>query len=316
MKVSKLCCLFMDHAMGYYRKPKSKRLTSEYSSLKDALVPLRQVAGSMAVGDMTAVTLARAREWILSNRPNNCRQTVNGKVSRMVRVFRWGAEPERGYVPELVCSRLMMLKPLAYGRSSARETGGLSAVGRDKITDFLASLFDPPKGGQPMLPATKFARIRTSTMVELQLETGMRPGELCSMTVEAIDRKGPSGIWVYRPDEHKTEHRGKTRVIALFETEQHLLRRWLKLAKIRSGPVFGVRVDSYRTTIRRALKRAGLDPWTPQQVRHTTGTEIRRDVGIDAAQVLLGHSSVRTTEIYAEVKLDEVIAKMQAHRQG
>ena len=316
MKVPELCDLFMVHAEGYYRKPQSKRLTSEYSLIKLSLAPLRQVAGSMAVEDVTAVTLARARQWILDHRPDNSRRTVNGKISRMVRAFRWGAQPERGYVPELVCSRLMMIKPLVYGRSAARETPGLSSVSRDRINDLLASLLDPPQNGRPMRPSVKFSRLRTATMVELQLETGMRPGELCAMTVETIDHAGPSGTWIYRPTEHKTEHRGKARLIPLFQTEQHLIRRWLKIAKVHTGPVFGIRVDSYRTTIKRALKRAGLKPWTPQQVRHTTGTEIRRDVGIDAAQLLLGHASPRTTEIYAEVQLDEVIAKISAHRGG
>ena len=40
--------------------------------------------------------------------------------------------------------------------------------------------------------------------------------------------------------------------------------------------------------------------WSPNQLRHSRATIIRERYGIEAAQVVLGHSDARTTEIYAE----------------
>ena len=40
--------------------------------------------------------------------------------------------------------------------------------------------------------------------------------------------------------------------------------------------------------------------WSPNQLRHTAGTEIRARFGLEAAQVSLGHSRCDTTQIYAE----------------
>lgn len=40
--------------------------------------------------------------------------------------------------------------------------------------------------------------------------------------------------------------------------------------------------------------------WSPNQLRHTAATEIRREFGLEAAQVVLGHSFADTTQIYAE----------------
>ena len=40
--------------------------------------------------------------------------------------------------------------------------------------------------------------------------------------------------------------------------------------------------------------------WHPNQLRHAAATEVRRQHGLDAAQVMLGHSSRRMTEVYAE----------------
>jgi site-specific recombinase XerD len=40
--------------------------------------------------------------------------------------------------------------------------------------------------------------------------------------------------------------------------------------------------------------------WAPNQLRHAAGTAIRSKYGLEAAQVVLGHSKASTTEIYAE----------------
>ncbi len=51
--------------------------------------------------------------------------------------------------------------------------------------------------------------------------------------------------------------------------------------------------------------------WHPNQLRHTAATDIRAEFGIEAAQVLLGHSSANMTEIYAERDLMKAKAAMQ-----
>jgi integrase len=43
--------------------------------------------------------------------------------------------------------------------------------------------------------------------------------------------------------------------------------------------------------------------WHPHQLRHNAGTKLRRDYGIEAARVILGHRSIGMTEIYAEADL-------------
>jgi integrase len=53
--------------------------------------------------------------------------------------------------------------------------------------------------------------------------------------------------------------------------------------------------------------------WHPNQLRHTKATEIRREAGLDAARVVLGHRSPQITETYAEIdvnKAAEVMAKL------
>ena len=40
--------------------------------------------------------------------------------------------------------------------------------------------------------------------------------------------------------------------------------------------------------------------WSPNQLRHTAATEIRSKFGLEAAQVILGHSQANVTQVYAE----------------
>ncbi|QDS99935.1 tyrosine-type recombinase/integrase [Adhaeretor mobilis] len=84
--------------------------------------------------------------------------------------------------------------------------------------------------------------------------------------------------------------------------------------------------DAYRRAIHRACDRAFPHPefsqnptnqlttdelaelkewqaahrWSPNRLRHTAATEIRREFGLEAAQVILGHSAADVTQIYAE----------------
>ena len=50
--------------------------------------------------------------------------------------------------------------------------------------------------------------------------------------------------------------------------------------------------------------------WSPNRLRHSAATEIRRRFGLEGAQVVLGHSGADTTLIYAERDLKKAAAIM------
>lgn len=74
--------------------------------------------------------------------------------------------------------------------------------------------------------------------------------------------------------------------------------------------------DSYNRAITRAIVKAnkarteeaadmGVEPvllphWHANQLRHSKATEVRRQFGLEAAQVSLGHAKADVTQIYAE----------------
>jgi integrase len=175
-------------------------------------------------------------------------------------------------------------------------------------------------------------------MVELQRLSGMRPGEVVAMRTGDLDTSGP--VWSYRPPDHKMSYRDRPRTIRLGPRAQEILRPWLRtnlaeplfqpreaeaerLAEMRANrktPVQPSQRDrsmpdarrkagdrfvtrAYSKAIRRACQRAGVPAWSPNRLRHSAATRLRREFGLDVARAVLGHSSPVVTEIYAE--LDE-----------
>lgn len=62
-------------------------------------------------------------------------------------------------------------------------------------------------------------------------------------------------------------------------------------------------VKSLRRRLAKKWREANC--WHPHQLRHNTGTHIRREAGIETARCVLGLSSVAVAEVYAEVDLDK-----------
>jgi integrase len=46
--------------------------------------------------------------------------------------------------------------------------------------------------------------------------------------------------------------------------------------------------------------KKAIPRWSPNQLRHAAASEIRKNFGLEAAQVVLGHRKADTTQIYAE----------------
>ena len=66
--------------------------------------------------------------------------------------------------------------------------------------------------------------------------------------------------------------------------------------------------DSFGRAVKRGIAKANkemLKPafvgnWHPNQLRHTRATEVRRQFGLEAVQVVLGHATADVSQIYAE----------------
>lgn len=319
--LNRLCVLYIEHAESYYRK--DGNVTSEVASIRTALKMLLRQFGRLPVNDFSPIKLKKVREAMIA--AGWVRTSINKQVRRITRMLRWGVESE--LVAPDVHTACKAVPGLRFGRSAAVESDKVKPV-----------LMDDIQAVEPFVSRQIWA------MIQLQLVTGMRPGEVRSIRMCDIDRS--NDVWEYKPASHKTQHHGRNRRVFIGKKGQDIIRQFLKADQTarlfsprdaereRSDERRENRVspltpsqrarkhkerplktagnqytkDSYNRAITRACEEAEIDSWAPNQLRHNAATEIRKTHGIDVARAVLGHSSMDVTEIYAEIDFDKARA--------
>lgn len=312
LTVSELLVVYLRYAKAYY----GKGSRGEYANMRLAAKRLRNLYRNTNAAEFGPVEFKAVRQTLVD--AGQSRTYVNATMQRILRVFRWGAG--EGLVPASVAQALSMIPGLRKGRSGVRETEPVQPVVE---ADVRATL--------PHLPKV------VADMVRFQRLVGCRPAEVCMIRPCDVEMSGE--VWQYRPNSHKTEHHGRKRLIFVGPRAQDVLRRYLlrsaesccfspqdserkRLAELHAsrktplscGNVPGSNrkrrprwrprdrydVPSYRQAIHRACDKAGIERWSPNRLRHSAATEIRSRFGLEAAQVVLGHASADTSQIYAE----------------
>jgi integrase len=304
-------------AEQHYRK--NGEPTGELANIRYALRPLQKLYGSTAAAAFGPLKLKAVREQMVLD--GLSRRLINQRIGIIRRVFRWAASEE--LVPSSVVHGLSAVAGFQKGRSAARETSPVQPVPEATVQATLSFL--PPV---------------VRAMVQFQQLTGCRPGEVRTIRPQDVDRS--SSVWQYRPARHKTEHWDHARVILIGPKAQEVLAPYLnrrpdaycfspaesevvraaERRRLRKTRVQPSQVDrskpcamkrpgklysrvSYQRAITRACDRADVPHWTPNQLRHLAATKIRAAYGLEAAQVILGHSKADVTQIYAARDLEK-----------
>jgi integrase len=313
--VNDVILAFWQHAQVHYRDADGN-LTSEPSHFRSALKPLRALFGPELAAAFSPKKLKAVREVMRTT--GITRPEVNRRVSKIRHVFKWAVAEE--LVPVTTWQSLLALRGLQAGRCDCPEPEPIGPV--------------PPEHVDAVLP---HLRGDLRAMVEVQRLTGMRPGEVCRLRMAEVKRDGE--VWEYRPARHKTSHKGKDRVVFLGPRAQAVLvpyligddsafvfspgkalaelhqeradRRVTRYYASRQGwqarkanpkrePGERYTSESYARAVARACRKAGVPEWAPNRLRHAVGTDVRERYGLEAAQVVLGHTKADVTQVYAE----------------
>jgi integrase len=250
------------------------------------------------------------------------RTTINDRVAVVRRAFKWATQEEK--IPPSVFHGLQAVAGLRRGRGGARETEPVRPAPEKDIEAALPFMPEPVRAA-----------------VQLQLLTGARPNEILVMRAVDIDRSGKvwsyrpaahKNSWRGQERTIYLGPRAQEIVLAfirpglqerfLFSPTLAELRRRARLRAARVTPLYPSHVRaqerkrkanpmrkprdhydvcSYRQAITRACKRAKVDAWRPNQLRHNAATRLREQFDLDVAKAVLGHRRVETTQIYAEV---------------
>lgn len=191
ISVNEVLLAFWRHAERHYQHPDGQP-TSELKEYKYSLRPVHDLYGTTPAASFGPVALKAIRQRMLD--ADVSRAVINRRIGRIVRAFKWASSEE--IVPVTVFESLRTLAGLRQGRTDARESEPVKPVALAHVTATLPHLD---------------AHLRT--MVEIQRFTGMRPGEVCGMTLAEVDCG--SETWLYQPAQHKTAHHGRQRVIPI-----------------------------------------------------------------------------------------------------
>ena len=140
--------------------------------------------------------------------------------------------------------------------------------------------------------------LRDKLIIRTIYATGVRVSELCNMNIEDIDF-----------DEHTIRIRGKGDKIRTVFVDDETLAGILKFIGNRIvGPVFvgqqGKNISS--RSIQHIFKHYAPSGITPHKIRHSYASELyKRSKNLRVVQENLGHSSIKTTEIYLHTDIDE-----------
>lgn len=327
--IDELIVAYVEFAERYYVKNGAP--TGEVANIKDALRLPSEHFGSRRVSSFDPSCLRAVREKMIV--AGLCRNVINARVNRIRRMFKWGVEHQM--VNASVLLSLQCIAPLRQGRSSARETCAVRPVPEHLIEGVLKNV---PRQVAAMIQLQRFTGMRPGEVTLMRSCDLDMTGSIWAYrpSIHKTEHHGRSRVihlgpqaqaairpflksdlraFLFSPHEAMQEMREQRRLARKSRPTPSQLR----MRKQSVNPAVGTRYtrQSYAQAIARGCRKAFPAPasasveqkaawvcahhWSPNQLRHNAATMLRKYFGIEAARVVLGHTSAAVTEIYAEV---------------
>lgn len=228
--------------------------------------------GDRSVKTIKPVDIERLRDNLVKK---YCRNTVNRRVRHIVRAFEWAET--RGFVDANQRSAIASLERIKEGMEGSFDYDDVEPV---SDADYNAVI--------------EIANFRLRCMMQVQRATGMRSGELVSMTPEDVDMTQDD--WLYIPVRHKTQKKKCARIVGIPREIVPLLQSIMPEPHI---PWFPIQVGTYRNNLLRACDRVGIERFYPHRLRHTLATHVKEVVGEHEAAIMLSVTA-KTIKTYAK----------------
>jgi integrase len=273
---------WLKNCRKYYRRP-DRTLTGEAAACQSALKYLVKLYGNMEPGDLRPAHLEAYQGQLIE--AGVARSTINGYSNRCRRWCKWLVR--RDLAPPAVAAGWATVPNLRIGRTEARETTARVPVLTPDLEATVRCLANPYRD-----------------LVRVLWLSGARPAELCSMKAEDIDRTDTP--WVYRPTRHKTE-RTAERVIQFGPGARQILAESPD-GFLEGGLVFGLADNTListrmlREAVAAACLSAGIEVWTPYQLRHAALERVEEDYGRTGSMAVAGHAAAGSTDHYVRMQ--------------
>ena len=320
LTITELVARYWRFAQRYYRK--NGEPTKTLDGVRGSLRYLRRAFGPTIAAEFGPLRLKAVREEMI--RAGLSRSYINGSVGRIKRVFKWGVSEE--LLPASVYQALASVQGLAKGRSAARESEPVGPV-PDAVVD--ATLPYLPPVVADMVRFHRLVGCRPGEVCLIRPCDIDRSNEVWCYRPESHKTEhhgrerrvyiGPKAqdvllpyllrhpeSYCFSPKESRRKQLAQMRAHRKAKVQPSQVDRSKRNPKRAPGDRYSK--DSYNSAIRRAVDRANreraegdkLPYWHPNQMRHSVATTVRRQYGIEASQVVLGHSNADVTQVYAE----------------
>jgi integrase len=330
LTVVELIIDYVRHCRSYYGTGPN----SEWRRVKRVVRPVRKLYGRTLVEEFTVIQFKAVRSKLVAE--GLSRSYVNASMKRVVRMFKWAAG--EGQLSHSVPQSLALVPGLRRGKSAVRETEPVLPVD-DRLVDatllhlpeVVADMvrFQRLSGCRP----AEVCSIRPCDVDRSAEVWEYRPGshktahhgkqrviflgpqaQAILLRYLARDSKAPC----FQPADSEVKRRAiRHQSRRTPESCGNNLGTNRKRKPTRtSGEQYTT--CSYGRAITRACAKAFPVPgdivadataitdwkrdhhWSPNRLRHTAATSIRKRYGLEAAQVVLGHAQANVTQIYAE----------------
>ncbi|MBI2808656.1 MAG: site-specific integrase [Planctomycetes bacterium] len=293
----------------------------EAACVSDALAAIQECGyGPEPADAFRPKDLKKVRDCMIAK--NWSRGYLNHQVIRIKRMFAYAVEEDM--VPGSVYHGLLAIKGLRKGTPGVREAGKVKPVPTD---DVKAVLKKANRMIKAMVLFAWYTGARPGEVCALKpcyLDTGTRvwtfsvPPDSNKTDVHDQERTiyvGPKAqkvlkVWLKNIEPHEyvfspireAQLRQAARAAArktkptpseLRKKEERKRRLPKRCKRDHYDP------NAFRQAVVRLCDAAGVSRWSPNRLRHNAGTRFRRKYGIEVARILLGHSRVSTSEIYA-----------------
>jgi len=335
VSVAEVLEAYRSYAQDYYGDAPSGR----YKLMLPTIRVVRELYADLSISDFGPKKLKAVRQKFVD--AGYTRGHVNQCVQRVIAIIRWACEEEM--VDGAVVHALQAVRPLQRGHTEAPEGKIVTSVPQSVVDATLPFLVPVLSDMVQLQLACGCRPGELCSMTPGQIDRSgdvwlYRPREHKTAhhgheRVVAIGPKGqailrkyllrPGDAPCFSPKEALTQyldqqHERRTTPLSCGHKPVAAKRR-RRLAKLHDH----YDVAAYRRAIERACDRAFPPPegltgkarrqwqhdhrWTPHRLRHTAGTLVREQFGLDCAQAILGHRNVRVTEVYSELNVSRAV---------
>jgi len=279
-----------DQAIQGYLTYCAEERKFSFHTLKAYRLDLHALRAFVPTTELDAVKRDTLREFLRTYAASKPR-TVRRKLASVKSFFRY-----------LAGENVIAIDPAQDLRSGVKLGRPLPrTVSKAGIKNLIATAYRPAPGKRRKTIAR---HKRNAALIELLFCTGMRVSEISRLTLAAVNLSDDTIL---------VDGKGsRERTIPIVSPElRRSLQAWLALRRRIALDVpflflnrAGRRLSeqSIRAVVRQAATASGCGRVTPHMFRHTLATQLLEE-GVDLRHIqrLLGHSSIATTTIYAQV---------------